>query len=54
MDEGTPVTSAYEIPAKFTGTIDQVTIEVQPIGAAYIKAVDESNIEGLAKEGGAD
>jgi arylsulfatase A-like enzyme len=50
MDEGTPVTEAYRVPAKFTGTIDEVTIEVKPVGAAEKMAVDQDNAEGLAKE----
>jgi hypothetical protein len=29
VDEGTPVTEAYKVPFKFTGKIDQVTIELK-------------------------
>ena len=28
-DEGTPVTDAYEVPFKFTGKIDKVTIDLK-------------------------
>jgi arylsulfatase len=30
-DGGTPVTEDYAVPAKFTGTIDKVTIELKDI-----------------------
>lgn len=50
LDEGMPVSEEYQVPAKFTGTIDKVTIDVKPIGAADREAVDSSNAEGLAKE----
>jgi hypothetical protein len=43
----TPVTEDYQSPARFTGTIRKVAIEVQPILAADRNAVDEAAIEGL-------
>ena len=39
-DEGTPVTEDYTVPAKFTGTIDEVTIDLQEV-----KAVDRGEVE---------
>ena len=33
-DEGTPVTEAYTVPAKFTGTIAKVIIELQEMKKA--------------------
>jgi arylsulfatase A-like enzyme len=50
MDEGTPVTEKYQVPAAFTGVIDKVTIDVKPVGAADQKAVDQNNALGLEKE----
>ena len=48
-DLATPVSEEYEVPAKFTGTIRKVTIEVQPILAADRSAVDLTDIEGLQR-----
>jgi hypothetical protein len=50
MDEGTPVTEKYQVPAAFTGVIDKVTIEVKPVGAADQKAVIQDNAQGLERE----
>jgi arylsulfatase len=50
MDEGTPVTEAYQVPAAFTGVIDKVTIEVKPVGAADEKAVIQDNAQGLERQ----
>jgi arylsulfatase A-like enzyme len=50
MDEGTPVTEEYQVPAAFTGVIDKVTIDVKPVGAADVKAVDQNNAQGLERE----
>jgi arylsulfatase len=43
MDEGTPVSEAYQSPAEFSGRIQQVTIEVQPFPAADKADDEESN-----------
>jgi hypothetical protein len=48
-DLATPVSEEYQVPATFTGTINSVTIEVQPIAVADRSAVDLSAIEGLKK-----
>ncbi|SFO85952.1 arylsulfatase [Mesorhizobium sp. NFR06] len=50
MDEGTPVSEDYQVPAMFTGTIEQVTIDVKPIAAADQPKVDQNNAAGAAKE----
>jgi len=39
-DEGTPVTEAYQVPFKFTGKIDRVTIELKEMTQS---AADETN-----------
>jgi arylsulfatase len=54
MDEGTPVTEDYQVPAKFSGTIEKVTIDVKPVAAADQPKVDQNNAEGSAKEAGFD
>lgn len=43
-DEGTPVTEVYTVPAKFTGTIADVTIDLQEV-----KAADRDEVEGSHK-----
>ena len=48
-DLATPVTEDYQVPAKFTGTIRKIAIEVQTILAADRSAVDLSDIEGLER-----
>ena len=48
-DLATPVSEEYRVPATFTGTINSVTVDVQPIAAADRSAVDLSAIEGLKK-----
>jgi len=48
-DLATPVSEDYPVPAAFTGTIHQVTIEVQPIAAADRAAVEESARIGLER-----
>jgi hypothetical protein len=50
MDEGTPVTEEYHVPAMFTGAIGKVTVDVKPLGAADQKAVDENNAQDLERE----
>jgi arylsulfatase len=54
MDEGTPVTEEYHVPAAFTGVIDKVTVDVKPVGAADQKAVEQDNAVGLEEEAGFD
>lgn len=49
-DLATPVSEEYEVPASFTGTINSVTIKVQPIAVADRSAVDLAAIEGLEKQ----
>ena len=48
-DLATPVTEDYQVPAKFSGTIRKIMIEVQPILAADRSAVDLTDIEGLER-----
>jgi arylsulfatase len=50
-DLATPVTEEYQVPAKFTGTIRKITIDVQPILAADRGAVDMIAVEGLERQG---
>ncbi len=44
VDEGTPVAESYNVPAKFTGTIDDVMIDLQEV-----KAADRDEVEGSDK-----
>jgi len=48
-DLATPVSEEYPVPASFTGTIQQVTIEVQPIAIADRSAVNEFASIGLER-----
>lgn len=48
-DLATPVSEEYQVPASFTGTIQKVTIEVQPIAVADRAAVEESARIGVAR-----
>jgi arylsulfatase len=48
-DLATPVSEEYPVPASFTGTIQQVTIEVQPIAVADRAAVEEAGSIGLER-----
>jgi arylsulfatase A-like enzyme len=48
-DLATPVSEEYQVPAKFTGAIRDVTIEVAPILAVDRSAVDLVDIEGLQR-----
>jgi len=43
------VSEEYPVPASFTGTIQQVTIEVQPIAIADRSAVNEFASIGLER-----
>jgi hypothetical protein len=38
MDVGSPIDFTYELPFAFTGTIDKVTIDLQPVAPAESKA----------------
>ena len=38
LDEGTAVSTAYEIPFKFTGKIQKVTVDLKPLTTASAKA----------------
>jgi arylsulfatase A-like enzyme len=53
-DEGTPVTEDYKVPAKFTGTIDEVTIDLQEVKAADRGEVDVSRKTAALKKGLSD
>jgi hypothetical protein len=48
-DLATPVSVEYQVPASFTGTIQMVTIEVQPIAVADRPAVEASASLGLER-----
>ena len=48
-DLATPVSEEYRVPASFTGKIQKVTIEVQPIAVADRAAVEESASLGLER-----
>ena len=48
-DPATPASEEYRVPTAFIGTINSVTIDVQPIAAADRSAVDLLAIEGLEK-----
>ena len=39
----------YQVPASFTGTIQKVTMEVQPIAVADRAAVEEAASTGLER-----
>ncbi|MGH9890518.1 MAG: hypothetical protein ACREA0_00745 [bacterium] len=53
-DEGTPVTEAYKVPAKFNGTIDKVTIELQETKAADKGTAEQSRKEAALQKGLSD
>ena len=53
-DEGTPVTEDYTVPAKFTGTIDEVTIDLQEVKAADRGEVEVSRKTAALKKGLSD
>lgn len=53
-DEGTPVTEAYKVPFKFTGKINQVTIELQEMKAADKEEADQGRKEAAVKKGLSD
>ncbi len=53
-DLATPVSEEYQVPARFTGTIRKITIDVQPVLAADRSAVDLAAIEGLQRQAAFD
>ena len=53
-DEGTPVTEAYQVPYKFNGKIDRVTIELQEMKAATVNEMEKSRKEVALKKGLSD
>jgi arylsulfatase len=50
-DEGTPVADTYNVPFKFTGTINKVTIEVKAMKAADTGEAEQSRKEAALKKG---
>jgi arylsulfatase len=53
-DEGTPVTEAYKTPFRFTGKIDQVTIELKEMKKADRENVEQARKAAALKKGLAD
>jgi len=53
-DEGTPVTEAYKVPFKFTGIIDQVTIELKEMKKTDRDDAVKAEEEGELKKGLSD
>jgi arylsulfatase A-like enzyme len=53
-DEGTPVTEAYTVPAKFTGKIAKVTIELQDMKKADRDEVEQARKAAALKKGLSD
>jgi arylsulfatase len=48
-DEGTPVTEAYQVPFKFTGKIDKVTIELKEMTQSAVAETEKSHKEAALK-----
>jgi arylsulfatase len=53
-DEGTPVTEAYKVPAKFTGKIAKVTIELEEMKKAAVDEAEKLHREAALKRGLSD
>ena len=53
-DEDTPVSEDYQVPFKFTGTIDKVTIELKKMKMADKDGVEKSHKEAVLKKALAD
>jgi arylsulfatase A-like enzyme len=53
-DEGTPVTDAYKVPFKFTGTIEKVTVELKEGKPADLDAGDKAERDAAIRKGLAD
>jgi arylsulfatase A-like enzyme len=49
-DEGTPVTEAYQVPFKFTGKIDKVTIELKEIAQSAAAETNKARKEAAVKK----
>ena len=49
-DEGTPVTEAYQVPFKFTGKIDKVTIELKEMTPSVADQAGKSRTEAALKK----
>jgi arylsulfatase A-like enzyme len=49
-DEGTPVTEAYQVPFKFTGKIDRVTIELKEMTKSAADATNKARKEAALKK----
>jgi hypothetical protein len=49
-DEGTPVTEAYQVPFKFTGKIDSVTIELKDTPQSTADEAEKSRAEAALKK----
>jgi len=49
-DEGTPVTEAYQVPFKFTGKIDKVTIELKEMTQSAADETDKAREEAALKK----
>ena len=54
FDEGTPVTEAYTVPAKFTGKIAKVTIELQDLKKADRDEDEQARKAAALKKGLSD
>jgi hypothetical protein len=50
-DEGTPVTEAYQVPFKFTGKIDKVTIELKEMKSTDADEAGQAKKVASLKEG---
>ena len=53
-DEGTPVTEAYKVPFKFTGTINKVTIDLKEMKAAAHDEAEQARRVATLKKGLSD
>jgi arylsulfatase len=49
-DEGTPVTEAYQVPFKFTGKIDRVTIELKQMTQSAAELTHKARSEAALKK----
>ncbi len=49
-DLGTPVTENYQVPFKFTGTIDKITVDLMPTTATDKAESDKLHREGSMKK----
>ena len=49
-DEGTPVTTAYQVPFKFTGKIDKVTVDLKETTPPVADEADKARREAELKK----